>query len=380
MKATIILGICLMVFSTSALSAQTRNSETSLIEENWIFPEGTEYTFERFNDRNTLLLDGRAELKNADFTNGTIEVDVYANTSRSFAGLSFRKKDDTLEELYLRMHKSDQPDALQYTPIFHGESNWQLYRELQANLSLKDEGWNHLKIEVMGDSAEVLINGKKVLTVNDLRTDHAKGRIGLFALFENRFSNFKITPKEETFRDKTQTTIADPLLVRHWQLSEARPYDADRFERKRLPDLDYRKVASEPSGLLPISKFVNKPSSGNFEGNSEDFVVARIDILSQTEQTRRFSFDYSDKIILYLNGKEIYRGNNAFRSKGIQHTGHLQIDTNTVSLNLQKGTNVLECVVIEKSNGWGIMGKFESTDGIEGTWKVTPTTAELTEQ
>lgn len=75
--------------------------------------------------------------------------------------------------------------------------------------------------------------------------------------------------------------------------------------------------------------------------------------------TQLFSFDYSDKIIVYLNGKAVFKGNNAFRTKGVQYMGHLAIDTNTLFLPLEKGENTIHCVVIDKANGWGIMGKLE---------------------
>ena len=38
-------------------------------------------------------------------------------------------------------------------------------------------------------------------------------------------------------------------------------------------------------------------------------------------------FDYSDKIIVYLNGKAIFKGNNAFGVKGMQHMGQMDINT-----------------------------------------------------
>ena len=72
-----------------------------------------------------------------------------------------------------------------------------------------------------------------------------------------------------------------------------------------------------------------------------------------------FSFDYSDKIIVYLNGKIIFKANNAFRSKGVQFQGHININANKLYLNLEKGRNTLHCVVIDKANGWGLIGKLK---------------------
>jgi len=104
---------------------------------------------------------------------------------------------------------------------------------------------------------------------------------------------------------------------------------------------------------------VSKDVSGNFEGNGEDYIIATTTIKVDQDETRLFSFDYSDKIMVYLNGRLIFKGNNAFRAKGLQHTGHIGIDTNTLYLPLEKGSNSLHCVVIDKANGWGLMGKLE---------------------
>ena len=43
----------------------------------------------------------------------------------------------------------------------------------------------------------------------------------------------------------------------------------------------------------------------------------------------QFFFDYSDKIFVYLNGKLVFSGNNAFRSKGVQYQGHVDINANS---------------------------------------------------
>lgn len=118
-------------------------------------------------------------------------------------------------------------------------------------------------------------------------------------------------------------------------------------------------ATTENSGLLPISKYLEKPSSGNFEENREDYTIAYTTIHADKQETKLFSFDYSDRIIVYLNGEPIFKGNNAFRAKGIQYMGHMDINTNKLYLPLDKGKNEIHCIVIDKANGWGIMAKLE---------------------
>lgn len=322
--------------------------------------KGANAVFEKFQDKETLILNGIAILKNQEFSNGIIAVDVYANTARSFAGIIFRKQGDTREEVYMRPHKSTQVDALQYTPVFNGESNWQLYNRLQANVEFKTKGWNRLRIEVNDNMAVIYVNNEKVLTIDNLRTGSKKGEIGLFALFNNRFSNFRYIQKDIALKSsKEKTANIDPNIITQWNITKAFLYDENRLHPKNFSKKIYTSVSTEASGLLPISKYIKKQSSGNFEGNKEVYIIASTTINSNNKGLKKFSFDYSDKIKVYLNGKLLFYGNNAFRVKGIQHEGHLGVNSNTLFLNLKKGKNKLHCVVIDRANGWGLMGKIE---------------------
>ncbi|UII75156.1 DUF1080 domain-containing protein [Flagellimonas sp. HMM57] len=339
--------------------AQNSTTKIDMVASNWDIPK--EASFERFDNRESLILNGgRATVKNKTFTNGTIEVDVYANSIRSFAGITFRKQDDTMEEVYMRMHKSNQVDAVQYTPIFNNESNWQLYREYQAQVTFKNTGWNNLRIEVNNQSAEVFVNDKKVMTVDNLRTDQNSGEIGLFALFTNRFSNFRVTHKDAIAKTETGSTPPiDSSIVTKWEITKAKTYKKAELDFEKFSKEKYITVETESSGLLPISKYIKKTSSGNFEQNVEDYIVASTTVRAENDETKLLSFDYSDKIIVYLNGEILFEGNNAFRAKGIQYMGHMDIDTNTLYLPLKKGSNKIHCVVIDKANGWGLMAKLE---------------------
>lgn len=339
--------------------AQVSEIKVDMVASNWNVSEET--TFEKFDNRETLVLNGgRVMVKNQKFTNGTIEVEVYANTIRSFAGITFRKQNNNMEEVYMRMHKSNQVDAVQYTPIFNNESNWQLFREKQARVSFKKKGWNSLRIEVNNQIAEVFVNDTKVMTIDKLRTEHNTGEIGLFALFSNRFSNFRFTPKDAVkSAKKDSVVVVDPSIITKWEITKSKPYKAGEIQFEDFLKEEYITVETEPTGLLPISKHVKKSSSGNFEQNEEEYIVASTTVHSDNDETKLFSFDYSDRIIVYLNGKAFFKGNNAFRAKGIQYMGHININSNKLYLPLKKGTNKIHCVVMDKANGWGLIAKLE---------------------
>lgn len=188
------------------------------------------------------------------------------------------------------------------------------------------------------------MNGEKVISIDHLRTDHSTGGIGLFALFSNRFSNFKITHKDAVENsEKMNNNPNDPNIIKQWGITKARPYKEE--------ELFFNDFLKE--------KYIKKSSSGNFEQNIENYTIITTTVDTNKKDTKLFSFDYSDKIIVCLNGKVIFKGNNAFRAKGVQYMGHMDINTNKLYLALEKGVNKIHCVVIDKANGWGIMGKLE---------------------
>jgi len=356
----IIFLYLIIVLNSFQLSySQNKTKVVKMDSLNWQIDKGTS-SFETFDNRQTLLLNGKATLKNLVLSNGIIEVDVYANSKRSFAGIIFRKKQNTMEEVYMRLHKSNQPDAVQYSPTYNKELTWQLYKEYQANVNFKNKGWNTLKIEVFNNNATIFVNNEKVLVVDQLKTTHNEGAIGLFALFNNRFSNFRVTKKNtrQKIKDKDQKDINSNIISK-WSITKAFPFERQKIRFNYFSKQNYKTVLTEKSGLLPFSKYIEKPQSGNFEQNAEAYAVAYLDIESNLSKKMLFSFDYSDKIIIYLNGEAIYEGNNAFRSKGDQFQGHIDINANKLYLDLKKGTNTLHCVVIDKANGWGVIGKLE---------------------
>jgi len=230
----------------------------------------------------------------------------------------------------------------------------------QAQVSFKNTGWNTLRIEVNNKSTKVFVNDKIVMSIDHLRTDHSIGEIGLFSLFANRFSNFRVIHKDEIENPVIgDNNPADPNIITQWEITNARPYKEEEIHFDDFLKEKYITVKTEESGLLLISKYIKKSSSGNFEQNIDDYTIAFKTIYADKNETKLFSFDYSDKIIVYLNGKVIFKGNNSFLAKGIQYMGHMDINTNKLYLTLEKGVNKIHCVVIDKANGWGIIAKLE---------------------
>jgi len=344
--------------------AQTWTS-VPLTEKAWHAEQASEIIFEQKAGRPSVRLNGSLTLKDLDLEEGRIRVAVYGAPDRSFAGLFFHRQDAHEEHIYLRQHKSAQVDAVQYTPVFHGESNWQLYPQYQSRATFIPNDWNVLELAFNRDRAQINLNGRIVLTVDHLKGAVNHGEAGLWSLFPSWYSEVAFSTDPVAFADdNVPETKLPPGAVRTWRLSEARPAEELEAILKNSANMTYQSARTDADGLLPISRYVKKTQRGAFEQNEEDVVLAEVTLIADQAVTRRLFFDYSDRCVVLLNGRELFRGNNAFRAKGVQYMGHLAMDTNAVLLRLEPGRNVLQIAVMERANGWGLMARLEDMDGV----------------
>ena len=63
-----------------------------------------------------------------ELADGFVELDLAVGPERSFPGVAWRVHDiESYESFFVRPHQVGNPDAIQYTPVWHGVSAWQLY-------------------------------------------------------------------------------------------------------------------------------------------------------------------------------------------------------------------------------------------------------------
>src|SRR5215212_1149962 len=133
--------------------------------------------------RNSILLDGgAATLKDFEIRDGVIDVDVATPADRGFFGIQFRvdAEGNNGEWIYLRQHKSGQPDAMQYTPVLNTGLNWQIYNGpgFTGAVDIPKDVWFHLRLEVVGAQAKFYVKDmeKPALVMNDLKGGAQKGQ------------------------------------------------------------------------------------------------------------------------------------------------------------------------------------------------------------
>jgi hypothetical protein len=320
-----------------------------------------------FMGREALFLDkGIAYLPGTTFANGEIDVDI-APTIPGFGGVVFHMDSAfNFEEVYIRNLKSGWPDAAQYSPVFNGESSWQLYPEYQAQLKYPATEWIHVKVIVQHQQARVyfLSADTAQLLVDSLRVPNAGGMIGLWSLQGAYFSN--LTYRETAVKEAPLKilTPANPRAIRKWSISPVAPFHYDQVTHPDfavLRSLKWKEGETERDGLLNINRFARKRIFGKFKDNSEEVVWLRYDWEEPASGVKPLSFEFTNRCFVYINEQKVFAGNNSFRLKGPLDRGSIdkQAKANVIYLPVKKGRNSLMVAVAGVANGWGFLGAFE---------------------
>lgn len=316
------------------------------------------------------LQGGIAFLADAPFTDGAIEFDIAFERSRGFVGGIWRVRDaKNYEEFYLRPHQSGNPDATQYTPVFNGVSGWQLYHGPRYAVPIhhRFDAWVPMKILFAGPCAEIHVDGKPVLFVDELKHGAVSGGVGVSTGngAPAWFSNFSFTPGAPPLQGRPgasapPTPPGKDAVLTSWQVSDAFP-ERDLEGKTALgPDelagRRWTPLATEPSGLANLARV----NGIHLRSNT---AFARKTLVSEREQIKRLDFGFSDRVRVYLNGRLLFRGDDAYQSRDYRFLGSIGY-FDSLYLPLAQGGNEILIAVSEDLGGWGLQAKLEDLSGI----------------
>ena len=363
------------VLVPAGASAETRR--LAFDEDGWEL-SGDDTRLEEFLGEPALRIrTGRAIRRDVRLEDGTIEFDVALTAFRSFVYIQFRmQSDEEHEEIYLRPHKTLLPDAIQYTPVFRGSSQWQLFHDASAAATAEfpaDE-WIHVRLELSGRKAALFIgdSAEPQLVVARLARDPAAGYIALRSflprgdppgVYPANYANVMLRPGETSY---DFSGVEDPApagsdVVQQWQVSPAfDPQDGSVLVLPTETSGEWSTAATEPSGLLLLERQVTRP-----EGVRRAATLARLTLKSDRERTVRFDFGYSDEISVFLNGRLLFSGNDRYSFNFPRRQGLITIDQGSLYLPLLEGENDLVLAVTDVFGGWGLMGRFEPVAELE---------------
>ncbi len=309
-------------------------------------------------------LSGTAYLKDTDFENGVIEVDIAVDGSSAYPGIVFRRQSEKdYEWFYVRPHRAGRyPDALQYTPVFNGNAGWQLYHGagFTAGGEIPVDQWVRLRMEIHGTQARVFVGSseKPALVITRLKHGESHGTIGITGPGGNRcvFSNFRYESRDDLEFDSPRVSSPVKGSIGTWEIS--RSFKTNRVNPRQYPRFftvflaDWKTVESEPSGLVDVSRYIER------KGQGPDCVLARKIVQCETRRDIRLTFGYSDEVTVFLNGTRVFAGNSAYRSRDRSFLGVVGPHDH-VYLTLEKGRNEIMFIVSERFGGWGFMARVD---------------------
>jgi DNA-binding beta-propeller fold protein YncE len=171
-----------VVLTVPSMAAEEQTAVIAFDSEDWTITSG------RIVDHlGRKALAGSAFLKDVDFTDGVIEVDIAMDGRRCFPGIIFRAESEAdTETFYVRPHRSkNYSHALQYAPRFRGLTGWQLFSGpgFTAGVDIPLDRWVHVKIEILGSRARIYFDDMEspALVVGDLSRGTTGGFIGVTA-------------------------------------------------------------------------------------------------------------------------------------------------------------------------------------------------------
>ncbi|WP_411031214.1 hypothetical protein [Spongiimicrobium sp. 3-5] len=364
MNKFVILLILSLVYSQTHFSQQTIPMDTT----NWDVTANA-HLFENYKGKDAVYLQGGlATLKDTKFINGTIEFDMYLDGRRGFPGIRFRRFDDVNSEyFYVRPHQSGNPDANQALSIFNRMASWQLFHGPAYSVPYvyKVDDWTHVKLVVNGKRAQVYFDhAEKPHLSWYLRHSPKEGNLSIGGSGAAvHYADFKIDKQASEMVDfKVAETKPIPGIIKEWEIS-------DKFDESALTNTDglpalikarkwINKIQTEENNAADIARVTDRYGS---DGNT---VFAKLTVRSAKAQEKLFHFGYSDRVVLILNGKPIYKGNNGFSTRDYRYLGTIGL-FETVYLNLKQGKNEILLAVSEDFGGWGVTAKFEDPQGIQ---------------
>jgi len=298
---------------------------------------------------------------------GTIELDVATTGPRSFFYVQFRMESDReYEEIYLRPHKTGLGDALQYNPVFKGESNWQLYHGEggTAPVDIPRDEWVHVKIVLRGERAAVFVGDVKEpqLVVRRLARSPASGYVALRSFVPEggdvpvtSFANVVVRPDAADYVFPAMGDEAAPPtdIVRDWLVSD--PFVTPDGPITKLPAASgWKKLETEPSGLLMLLRHTARPERGK-----RATVLAKLTVEATREERVPLHLGYSDEVTVFLNGAPLFTADDSYSFDRPRREGLIGLDQGTGYLPLRAGPNELILAVTDVFGGWGLIGRLD---------------------
>lgn len=364
-----------LLLGTALLSAVAKPID--LRAENWLATGDVRFTTDPAHPQGVISVrGGGAVLKGLAFGDGTIEYDInhYAD-SKGVEGIWFRQQGQAAESFYLRTD-SDCPasiECIQYSPVSHGNEEWDVYPEFQAQAPVRASGWNHVKLVISGKRMNVYINGEQrpSLAVARLAGDALSGQVQLRG--DAMFANLEIAPGAvEGLSPEPLNRAADTdgRYLRQWRLSPAttlaRGAEVDYADRPAA-GAAWEAITAESKG------FVNIGRRRGTERGAPDLAWLKTTLRSEQAQAKHVALGWARQIWVFVNGRQVYADRNGYYPASARKPplGRMALENSGggFDLPLAAGDNDIEIAISNDLGatrhwGWGFEFRLDDLGGV----------------
>ena len=341
--------------------------------------EGTRVE-EHLGARALRMRGGRAIRRDVTLRDGTVEFDMALAPHRSFAYVQFRMVgDEEHEEIYFRPHKSALPDAVQYAPVWRGESSWQLYHGPggTAPYAFAHGRWIHVRLVLAGKRAALFLGGAdKPTLVIPLAREPAAGQIAFRAFTPPggapegepvaAFANVVVRPGYVPYDFGPEPQASPPPgmpgMIERWQLSPGfavEPGPVTELPEALLAGKErWPTFAAEPNGVVVIGRHVARPAP-------QSAAVARLVLRAPAAGLQRLRLGYSDYVTVFVNGIPLFAGDAHYSFDQPRQEGVIGLFQATLWLPLAAGENEVLLVVSDSFGGWGLTAQLDPAGGTQ---------------
>lgn len=330
----------------------------------WQFESGEPQVVDYQGKRALYLFGTNAKLADANFDTGVIEFDmVLPNTKQSFPGVIFRGQDDgNYEHFYFRPHQNGNPDANQYTPVINGLTGWQIYSgtNYQAQTTYRLNQWFHVRLEIADDSARVYIDSTQpTLVIHDLKRERKAGFVLLKgSLGGAYYANVNIEAGRPEGAPPEPVADLPKGVVQAWRVTSAMA-ETDAMAAataNRLSEITWNTLAVESNGIANLARVTVR-------SDQTQTVLARLTLRSDEARTVAMRFGFSDRVRVYLNGTQLYKGDDSQGSRDYRFLGTVCF-FDALLLALRRGDNDVVFAVSEGGGGWAAAAAFPDMTGL----------------
>ena len=341
----------------------------------WEGEKATFATDEGFPAGLMTVTDGYAVLKDGDFAEGTVELDVKALAYADTGILIHRRDKDTAEFVYIRANP-DCPaadDCVQYAPVTNGRMQWNAYSRYQGAAPVVAAGWNHLRIVVADGRLRLFVNHAPTPSLDVPRLRGLAARGGLAVKGPAIFANLVVRSDDRGDSAPPPVERAAPGVVSRWRLGPVTAARADGAPMASdVPTGGWRPLDPEPDGLVNLARAVPRNET---KGLQVAWLKVEVDAAEDCERTVALGF--VPRAWLFLGGAPVYSGENFYYPAGrrLSPAGRFAADNARVTLRLRKGRNELVLAMDDawrhpdgtmwpNHYGWAAMVRFEDPSGL----------------